>query len=102
RVSVVTGEGTAIQTLSSAGFMVLRTGTPRVATGDTRDFERSQYLAVPVFTIPDALVTLIDTEVIFMFPWAQNGWRAFDPTETTLSVSELTARACSANPISAT
>jgi hypothetical protein len=63
-VSVVTAENTVAQVLSSAGFMVIRTGTPAVTTGDSRDFEKAQYLAVPVFTLPPALITLIDYELL--------------------------------------
>lgn len=93
-----TGVNAITFSLSSAGFMVTRIGTPNITTGDTRNFLNSQYVAIPIFTIPQSVINLASSTVTLQYPYAYFGYRAYDPTGTyvgELCSAVLTAAACS-------
>lgn len=102
-VTASTGIGAANITLSSAGFMVTRIGTPNITTGDTRNFLNSQYVAIPIFTIPQSVINLAANVVTLIYPYAYEGYRAYDPSQSTgvgiytgeLNTAILTGAACS-------
>lgn len=100
RTTVVasTGVGAATINLSSAGFMVTRIGTPNITTGDTRNFLNSQYVAIPIYTIPQSVINFASNTVTLRYPYTYFGYRAYDPTGTyvgELCSAVLTAAACS-------
>jgi hypothetical protein len=97
-VTASTGVGAANISLSSAGFMVTRIGTPNITTGDTRSFLNSQYVAIPIFTIPQSVINFVSNTVTLRYPYTYFGYRAYDPTGTyvgELCSAVLTAAACS-------
>lgn len=97
-VNATTGVGADVVSLSSAGFMVVRIGTPNITTGDTRDFLNSQYVAMPIFTIPESIVNLVAGNETLIYPYTFFGFRAYDETGTytgELSTDVLTGAVCS-------
>lgn len=98
-VSASTGVDAQISSLSSAGFMVVRMGIPNITTGDTRSFVNSQYLAIPVFTLPDSIINIAASILPpLKYPYPQNGFRAYDETSLytgTFSTAFLTSVVCS-------
>jgi hypothetical protein len=97
-ITASTALNAATFTLSSAGFMVTRIGTPNITTGDTRNFLNSQYVAIPIFTIPQSVINLAANTVTLLYPYAYFGYRAYDPTGTyvgELCSAVLTAAVCS-------
>lgn len=100
-VTASTGVNASNVTLSSAGFMVVRMGTPNITTGDTRNFLNAQYLAIPVFTVPASIARLAAEEVTLIYPYEHNGYRAWNEdangpfTTGELSTGILTGVACS-------
>ena len=100
-VTASTGVGAATISLSSAGFMVVRIGTPNITTGDTRGFLNAQYVAMPIFTIPESIVRLAQEIEILEYPYTFFGFRAYSESATgpyttgVLSTSALTGAACS-------
>jgi len=96
-VTATTGIDSGTFTLSSAGFMVVRIGTPNITTGDTRDFLNAQYVALPIFTIPESIVALVDGVETLIYPNTFFGYRAYDETETynENSTNILTGAVCS-------
>lgn len=100
-VTASTGVNAAAVSLSSAGFMVVRMGTPNITTGDTRNFLNSQYVAIPIFTIPQSIVNLAQEVEILVYPYTFFGFRAYDETvsgpynyHTPLSTNILTGAVC--------
>jgi len=102
RVTTVTATtATNVQELSSAGFMVLRLGAP--STEDDAQIlaqggGAEGYYAVPIFAIPDELVTLIENQAtieVYGFEWG--AYRAYDPTSNDYELNGqiLSAAACS-------
>ena len=101
RVTASTGVGASNITLSSAGFMVVRIGTPNITTGDTRNFLNSQYVAMPIFTIPESIVRLAQEIETLVYPYTFFGFRAYDESANgpytftgSLCTSILTAAVC--------
>jgi hypothetical protein len=101
KVTASTGVGASNISLSSAGFMVVRMGTPNITTGDTRSFLNSQYVAIPIFTIPQSIVNLAQSIEIFTYPYTFFGFRAYSETADgpyvltgSLSTGILTSAAC--------
>jgi hypothetical protein len=97
-VTAATGVGASNISLSSAGFMVTRIGTPNITTGDTRNFLNSQYVAIPIFTVPQSVIDLVSSTVTLRYPYTYFGYRAYDPSGTyvgELCSAVLTAAACS-------
>ena len=100
-VTASTGAGASNITLSSAGFMVVRIGTPNITTGDTRDFLNSQYVAIPIFTIPQSIINLAQEVETLVYPYTFFGFRAFDASANgpftftgELSTGILTSAVC--------
>jgi hypothetical protein len=77
-VTASTGVGASNISLSSAGFMVVRMGTPNITTGDTRSFLNSQYVAIPIFTIPQSIINLAQGVETLIYPYTFFGFRAYD------------------------
>jgi hypothetical protein len=97
-VTASTGVGAATVSLSSAGFMVVRIGTPNITTGDTRDFLNSQYVAIPIFTIPQSIINLAQEVETLVYPYTFFGFRAYDATGAytgELATNILTGAVCS-------
>ncbi len=96
-VTASTGVGAASISLSSAGFMVVRIGTPNITTGDTRNFLKSQYVAMPIFTIPQSIIDLAQEIETLVYPFEFFGYRAYsDPgSGSELTTSVLTGAVCS-------
>lgn len=97
-VTASTGVGADNVSLSSAGFMVVRVGTPNITTGDTRNFLNAQYLAIPVFTIPASIAALAAGEVTLAYPYTYYGYRAYDESGAytgELATNILTGAVCS-------
>jgi hypothetical protein len=60
--------------------MVVRVGTPNITTGDTRNFLKSQYVAMPIFTIPQSIIDLAQEVETLLYPFEFFGYRAYsDP-----------------------
>jgi len=102
RVMASTGIGASNITLSSAGFMVVRIGTPNITTGDTRNFLNSQYVAIPIFTIPQSIINLAQEVETLIYPYTFFGFRAYDASANgpytftgELSTGILTSVVCS-------
>jgi hypothetical protein len=104
RTTVVasTGVGAATVNLSSAGFMVVRIGTPNITNGDTRNFINAEYVAMPIFTIPQSIINLVaGGRETLLYPYTFFGFRAYNAsangpfTEGELSTSVLTGAVCS-------
>jgi hypothetical protein len=100
-VSACTGVGAPVVSLSSAGFMVVRVGTPNITTGDTRNFLNSQYVAIPIFTIPQSIINLAQGVETLLYPYTFFGFRSYDASANgpytftgSLCTSILTAAAC--------
>ena len=100
-VTASTGVGASNISLSSAGFMVVRIGTPNITTGDTRNFLNSQYVAIPIFTIPQSIVNLAQEVETLIYPYTFFGFRAFDASANgpftftgELSTGILTSAVC--------
>jgi len=96
-VAASTGVGAASISLSSAGFMVVRVGTPNITTGDTRNFLKSQYVAMPIFTIPQSIIDLAQEVETLFYPFEFFGYRAYSDSESgeELTTSVLTGAVCS-------
>lgn len=96
-VAASTGVDAGTVSLSSAGFMVVRMGTPNITTGDTRDFLKSQYVAVPIFTIPQTIIDLVAGLETLIYPYPFFGFRAYDAIETDIELTTdvLTSAVCS-------
>lgn len=95
-VIATTGVGSANYTLSSAGFMVVRIGTPNITTGDARDFLNAQYVAMPIFTLPDEIITFVEGRETVLYPFPFFGFRAHNPDGSEeLTTDVLTGAACS-------
>jgi hypothetical protein len=97
-----TGVGASNISLSSAGFMVVRMGTPNNTTGDTRSFLNSQYVAIPIFTIPQSIINLAQEVETLIYPYTFFGFRAYDAAANgpytftgELSTGILTGAVCS-------
>jgi len=101
-VTASTGVGASNISLSSAGFMVVRMGTPNITTGDTRSFLNSQYVAIPIFTIPQSIINLAQEVETLIYPYTFFGFRAYDAAANgpytfagELSTNILTGVVCS-------
>lgn len=98
RTTVVasTGVGAGTVSLSSAGFMVVRIGTPNITTGDTRNFLNSQYVALPIFTIPQSIIDLAQEVETLVYPYTFFGFRVYSEVDSPeLTTSVMTGAACS-------
>lgn len=94
-VTASTGVGAATISLSSAGFMVVRIGTPNITTGDTRDFLNAQYVAMPIFTIPESIVKLAQGVETLNYPYPFFGFRIYGVYLDTFPTGVLTGAVCS-------
>jgi hypothetical protein len=74
-------------------------GIPNITTGDTRSFANSQYLAIPVFTLPDSIINIAASILPpLKYPYSKFGFRAYDESGLytgTFSTAFLTSIACS-------
>jgi len=95
KVTASTGIGASNITLSSAGFMVVRMGTPNITTGDTRNFLNSQYVALPIFTIPESIVKLAQEVETLNYPYPFFGFRVYGVYIDTFATNILTGAVCS-------
>ena len=95
-VTASTGVGAASISLSSAGFMVVRVGTPNITTGDTRNFLNSQYVAMPIFTIPQSIINLAQEIETLVYPFEFFGFRIYSEVDSPeLTTSVMTGAVCS-------
>jgi hypothetical protein len=95
RVTASTGTGASNITLSSAGFMVVRIGTPNITTGDTRNFLNSQYVALPIFAIPESIVKLAQEVETLNYRYPFFGFRVYGYYMDTFATNILTGAVCS-------
>jgi hypothetical protein len=102
-ITATTGVGAATINLSSAGFMVVRVGTPNITTGDTRGFLNAQYVAMPIFTIPESIIRLAQEVEKFVYPYSFSGYRVYfesangpnGPWPNDITTGQVTGMACS-------
>jgi hypothetical protein len=95
-VTASTGVGAGNVSLSSAGFMVVRIGTPNITTGDTRNFLNSQYVAIPIFTIPQSIINLAQEVETLVYPYTFFGFRVYSEVDSPeLTTAVMTGAVCS-------
>jgi len=104
-ITACTGAGAATVNLSSAGFMVVRIGIPNITNGDTRNFINAEYVAMPIFTIPQSIINLVaGGRETLLYPYTFFGFRAYNASangpfvsdiQSDLSTRVLTGAVCS-------